>query len=128
MADIYDFTGRTMVVTGGAGVLGGEIACSLVARGADVAILDKDPSPADKFKDRLEQGPGRAIVVGGDVLDTSVLAESEGEIRAERRPAAISVSSICRPKPCVSSASSICSGPSCRVRSSAGRWRPESGE
>ena len=41
MPDTCDFTGRTMVVTGGAGVLGGEIACSLVACGARVAILDK---------------------------------------------------------------------------------------
>jgi NAD(P)-dependent dehydrogenase (short-subunit alcohol dehydrogenase family) len=77
----YDFSGRTMVVTGGAGVLGGEIACSLVACGACVAILDKDPSLADRFSDRLQQGPGEAMVVGGDVLDASALAESARAIR-----------------------------------------------
>lgn len=26
----YDFTGKTVVITGGAGILGGEIACALV--------------------------------------------------------------------------------------------------
>lgn len=86
MADTFDFTGRTMVVTGGAGVLGGEIACSLVACGARVAILDKDPSPAERFRDRLKQGPGRAFVVAGDVLDGAALSESEREIRAELGP------------------------------------------
>jgi NAD(P)-dependent dehydrogenase (short-subunit alcohol dehydrogenase family) len=83
VVDTYDFTGRTMVVTGGAGVLGGEIACSLVACGARVAILDKDPSLADRFQDRLNQGPGSAMVAGGDVLDAAALAESEREILAE---------------------------------------------
>ncbi len=58
-APTYDFTGRTMVITGGAGILGGEIACALVACGAKVAILDKDPSLADRFQDRLHQGPGQ---------------------------------------------------------------------
>ena len=85
-APAYDFTGRTMVITGGAGILGGEIACSLVACGARVAILDKDPSLADRFQDRLLRGPGSAIVVGGDVLDAAALAESEESIRAELGP------------------------------------------
>jgi NAD(P)-dependent dehydrogenase (short-subunit alcohol dehydrogenase family) len=85
-APTYDFTGRTMVVTGGAGILGGEIACSLVACGARVAILDKDPSLADRFQDRLHQGPGNAIVVGGNVLDAAALAESEKVICAELGP------------------------------------------
>jgi NAD(P)-dependent dehydrogenase (short-subunit alcohol dehydrogenase family) len=84
MPDTYDFTGRTMVVTGGAGVLGGEIACSLVGCGARVAILDKDPSLADRYRDRLDQG--RAIVVGGDVLDAATLADAEREILAELGP------------------------------------------
>jgi NAD(P)-dependent dehydrogenase (short-subunit alcohol dehydrogenase family) len=85
-APTYDFTDRTMVITGGAGILGGEIACSLVACGARVAILDKNPSLADRFQDRLHQGPGSAIVVGGDVLDAAALAESEKSICGELGP------------------------------------------
>jgi NAD(P)-dependent dehydrogenase (short-subunit alcohol dehydrogenase family) len=83
VTDNNEFTGRTMVVTGGAGVLGGEIACSLVARGASVAILDKDPSLAERFQDRLKRGPGRAVVVGGDVLDSAALNESAKKITDE---------------------------------------------
>jgi NAD(P)-dependent dehydrogenase (short-subunit alcohol dehydrogenase family) len=75
-----------MVVTGGAGVLGGEIACSLVARGAGVAILDKDPSLAERFSDRLQSGPGRAIVVGADVLDKATIEAADTTIRGELGP------------------------------------------
>jgi NAD(P)-dependent dehydrogenase (short-subunit alcohol dehydrogenase family) len=86
VVDGYDFTGRAMVVTGGAGVLGGEIACSLVACGAHVAILDKDPSLADRLQDRLRRGPGKAVVVGSDVLDRAALEAAHATIRAELGP------------------------------------------
>ena len=34
---MYNFTGRSVIITGGAGILGGEIACALVGCGALVA-------------------------------------------------------------------------------------------
>ena len=37
---MYDFTGKTVAITGGAGVLGGEMAGALAGCGAKVAILD----------------------------------------------------------------------------------------
>ena len=54
----WDFTGRTIVIPGGAGVLGGEMGCALVRCGANVVILDRDLSRVDSLKERLEQGPG----------------------------------------------------------------------
>lgn len=82
----YDFSGRNIVITGGAGILGGEMACMLVGSGANVAIMDRDPSLADRFMDRLGCGPGCAIVVYGDVLKRDVLQETEAQIRAEFGP------------------------------------------
>jgi NAD(P)-dependent dehydrogenase (short-subunit alcohol dehydrogenase family) len=64
----YDFSGRTVVVTGGAGVLCGEMACALTGCGASVAILDRDPALAERLLPRLEAGPGRYLVLGADVL------------------------------------------------------------
>lgn len=84
--DWYDFSGRNIVITGGAGILGGEMACMLVGCGANVAIMDRDPSLADRFMDRLGCGPGCAIVVYGDVLQRDVLQETEAQIRAEFGP------------------------------------------
>jgi NAD(P)-dependent dehydrogenase (short-subunit alcohol dehydrogenase family) len=73
LTKMYDFTGRTVVITGGAGILGGEIACALAGCGANVAIVDLDPSLADRLIPRLEASQGRAIVLGTDVLNTEVL-------------------------------------------------------
>jgi len=68
LTQMYDFSGRSIVVTGGAGILGGEICCALVGCGAKVALLDRDPSLADRLMKRFETAVGEAIVVYGDVL------------------------------------------------------------
>jgi NAD(P)-dependent dehydrogenase (short-subunit alcohol dehydrogenase family) len=86
VAGWYDLTGRTAVVTGGAGVLGGEIAVALVACGANVAILDLDPTGVDRFRERLGGGPGQAIVVQCDVLKRASLAKAERTILGELGP------------------------------------------
>ncbi|MDY7079770.1 MAG: SDR family oxidoreductase [Chloroflexota bacterium] len=86
VAGWYDFSGRTVVITGGAGILGGEMACALVGCGANVAILDRDPALADRLIDRLGCGPGCSAVVYGDVLKPEVLVEAEATIRAEFGP------------------------------------------
>ncbi len=76
LSKMYDFTGKTVVITGGAGVLAGEMACALVGCNANVAILDRDPALADRFIKQLESKVGRAIVVYTDVLDVNVLRQS----------------------------------------------------
>jgi len=82
----YDLRGRTVAITGGAGILGGEMACALVGCGANVAILDLDPSLVDRLKERLGRGPGRAIAVPGNVLQPDSLIKAEETIRAEFGP------------------------------------------
>jgi len=76
LSRLYDFTGKTVVITGGAGILGGEIACALVGCNANVAIVDRDPQLANRFMDRLKSPVGRAMVVYGDVLDVNTLRQS----------------------------------------------------
>lgn len=84
---LYDFTGRTIVITGGAGILGGEMACALVGCGANVAILGRDPSRARRVIQRIENmdqpGIGRAVVVYADVLQRDTLIQAEAAIRSE---------------------------------------------
>ncbi len=87
IAGSHDMSGRTLVVTGGAGVLGGEIAGALVGCGANVAILSRNPSPPDDLRQRLDRGPGRWIKIAGDVLDRQALEEAEEAVRAELGPA-----------------------------------------
>jgi NAD(P)-dependent dehydrogenase (short-subunit alcohol dehydrogenase family) len=84
--DWYDFAGHTVVITGGAGILGGEMACLLIGCGANVVILDRDPALADRLMDRLGCGPGCSIVVYGDVLKPETLVQAEETIQAEFGP------------------------------------------
>lgn len=82
----YDFSGRTVLITGGAGILGGEMACMLVGCGANVAIMDRDPALADRLMDRLGCGPGCAVVVHGDVLRRETLEEAAEVVAREFGP------------------------------------------
>ena len=81
---LYDFSGRTILVTGGAGVLGSEIACALVGLHANVVLLDRDQTLAEKAIERFPQVmKGRAARVFGDVLDKETLQQADEIIRAE---------------------------------------------
>jgi NAD(P)-dependent dehydrogenase (short-subunit alcohol dehydrogenase family) len=79
----YDFTGRTVVLTGATGVLGSEIACALVGCGANVAMLDRNLDPLTGILELM--GPdaaSRAVGVYGDVLDLESLRKAADEIVA----------------------------------------------
>jgi NAD(P)-dependent dehydrogenase (short-subunit alcohol dehydrogenase family) len=83
LARLYDFTGRTVAITGGAGVLGGEIARALVSCGANVAIIDLMPERADLSTGRAEIGKGRSVSIAADVTRRDTLVDAERAIRAE---------------------------------------------
>lgn len=72
---MYDFTGRTIVITGGTGVLCGAMAKALVGCGANVAILARSVEKGEALLAELS-GPGRAIIVAGDVLKPETLQEA----------------------------------------------------
>jgi NAD(P)-dependent dehydrogenase (short-subunit alcohol dehydrogenase family) len=73
---LYDFSGQTMVITGGTGTLGGEIACALVGCGANVAILDRNLDPAQHILELMEPRANRAVAVRADVLNVDSLREA----------------------------------------------------
>jgi len=72
---MYDFTGRSVVITGGTGVLCGAMAQALAGCGANVAILARNREKGEAVVAGMT-GPGRAIVVHGDVLDQKTLEEA----------------------------------------------------
>lgn len=83
LTNMYDFTGRSVMITGGAGILGGEIACALVGCKANVAIVDRSPEMAERLVHRFEPAGGRAIIVYGDVLEPDVMQETTGRVLEE---------------------------------------------
>jgi NAD(P)-dependent dehydrogenase (short-subunit alcohol dehydrogenase family) len=79
---MYDFKGRAVVVTGGTGVLGQSMVRALVGCGADVAILARNREKAEpQLAER--RGPGRAVVVDGDVLDRASLERAAAAVVSE---------------------------------------------
>jgi NAD(P)-dependent dehydrogenase (short-subunit alcohol dehydrogenase family) len=78
----YDFSDKTVVVTGGTGVLGGEMACALVGCGANVAVLDRNPNLPEELQKPLDAGPGKYMVVYGDVLVREDLEAAASEVLA----------------------------------------------
>lgn len=82
----YDFSGRTIVITGGGGVLGGEIAATLAGCHANIAILDRDMRLAERAAQRIAELPGmqtRAVAIDADVLDKASLAKAEARVHSE---------------------------------------------
>ncbi len=78
----YDFTGKTVVITGGAGILGGEIACALAGCGAQVAILDLRLEPAKPLLARMGTEAAHTALFAGDVLNPESLRATADAILA----------------------------------------------
>ena len=86
LQSLYDFTDRTVLVTGGAGVLGFEIVRTLVECNANVAILSRNEERAAHcvaVVTRETNGNGRAIYVRGDVLDLDTLQQANETLRSQ---------------------------------------------
>ncbi len=83
---LYDFTGQTVVLTGGTGVLGGEILCALAGLGANVAALSRKPDLPERITQQLAGLAGTVEVVQADVLERETLVAAEQAIRQRFGP------------------------------------------
>jgi NAD(P)-dependent dehydrogenase (short-subunit alcohol dehydrogenase family) len=66
LPELFGLEGRTAVVTGASGVLGGAIACGLASAGAQVGLLARRRARLDALAEELG---GSAFVLEADVLD-----------------------------------------------------------
>lgn len=86
LQSLYDFKDRTVLVTGGTGVLGLEIARALVECNANVVILSRNRERAVKsVGEYIKQvrSQGLVLCVQGDVLKIETLQEANETVKAE---------------------------------------------
>lgn len=81
-----DLKGKVAVVTGGAGVLCGEMVDALAACGAKVAIIDLKLENAEKKALAVKENGGTALAVEANVLDKDSLKAAHEEILAKFGP------------------------------------------
>ncbi len=74
--DKFDLTGRTAIVTGGAGLLGKEFCRTLVEAGAAVAVADLNEDAASMVAESLRKGGFRAMAVKTDVTDPASVKQA----------------------------------------------------
>ncbi len=79
---LFDIQGRVIVVTGATGVLAGSAARYLVAQGAHVVFLGRDPAKLQQAVADTKSGPGEAATFACDVLDRAGLERTRDAVLA----------------------------------------------
>lgn len=80
MDPAFRLDGRVALVTGGYGVLGGNIADGLAAAGARIAVLGRRRAAAEQKAEQIRQAGGEALVLLADVLDQAQVAAARDEL------------------------------------------------
>ncbi len=81
--ELFDLTGRAVVVTGAGGGLGAAICTGLAAWGADVALLDVNPEALSAAAAGVEATGRRALAIETDVSDLAAVERAFAEIDRE---------------------------------------------
>ena len=82
---LFDITGKTAIITGGTGVLGGAMAIGLAQAGARVVVLGRKKESGDALLKKIEAQGMKAMFVQADVLDADQLALAKEKILKEHK-------------------------------------------
>ena len=80
VGNMFDVSGKVIVVTGGGGILCGSMAEALGKAGAKVAVLDLRESAASRVVERIEKSGGTGLAVGCNVLEKESIEEAQKTI------------------------------------------------
>ncbi|MGA2569157.1 MAG: SDR family oxidoreductase [Terracidiphilus sp.] len=83
LTKMYDFTGKTVAITGGAGILGSDLTRALVGCGAQVAILDINVEPGKALVEKLGERGKQISLFQCNVLDRDSVAKTADEVLAK---------------------------------------------
>lgn len=73
MSILFDVSGKVAVITGGGGILCGEMARALAKESVKVAVLDVNEERAVATAEEIQSRGGTAIAINADVLDKASL-------------------------------------------------------
>ncbi|PKD16447.1 D-mannonate oxidoreductase [Salegentibacter salinarum] len=77
---MFNLDGKTAIITGGNGVLGGAMAHGLAAQGVKVGILGRSTDTVEKRVKEIEDAGGTAMSLVADVLDRKSLEEAKDKV------------------------------------------------
>lgn len=80
---LFDISGRTALITGGTGVLGGAMAVGLAQAGAHVVVLGRKKENGDAILKQISDLGKTAMFVQADVLDADQLIAAREQVLRE---------------------------------------------
>lgn len=80
LSDLFGLDGHVAVVTGGTGVLGGEMARGLARAGARVGVLGRRREQAEAVAQAIVAEGGEALALVADVLDRAQLESARADL------------------------------------------------
>jgi len=78
--DIFSLNGKTAVIIGGGGVLGGKMGEGLAKAGADIIVLALNPENAQKYADRFKKIGVKSLAIKVDAANKQSLEAAAQEI------------------------------------------------
>lgn len=83
MKNLFCIKDKVVLITGGAGILGREIAQYLAGEGAKMVILDRDEKAGNELVEAIKNEGGEAAFFATDVLNKEVLEQNRADILAK---------------------------------------------
>ena len=83
MNKLFELKGKVVFISGGSGILGSEMAKSLAAEGASIAIFDRNKEAAEQLAGQISDGGGKALAVQGDVLVLETVEKARDHVLSQ---------------------------------------------
>ena len=81
-----NLSGKTVIVTGGAGGIGGATCRRFAAEGAKVAVFDMNEEAADKVANEINASGGTAAAFNCDITDRAQVDAAVAGVEAQLGP------------------------------------------
>lgn len=83
---MLDFSGKTVIVTGGGGGIGGATCKAFATANARVAILDRDLNTATQVESQIKADGGQALAIECDITSNASVQQAVEQTTAELGP------------------------------------------